>query len=224
MSHSEGEPGALSLISGHDKNGKVLQSDHVCIFPLPFVDSPGQSVSYGDGHLMGVGLAIPKNIDSDLKFSIWSVLGNSASEDGRIVLSDKVLGELVFEQEMREKPALTLSQGTWSRCSKVWASVSPIAIDRMPPRSCRDREGWDIEEIKRACIQRGLPEPSAVMLSERSVFSGAASSRDFPAFCRHGLKRYHTHAILFFAEPVSGPLMIGIGKYMGYGLLRPLRQ
>lgn len=224
MSHAEGEAVGLSLISGHEANGAVLQRDHACVFPLPFVDSPSRSVSYADGHLMGIGLAMPRGVSSDERFSVVSVLAASASRGDRIVIADKVIGELAYEMEMREKPALTLSQSTWSKPSTVWASVSPIAIDRMPPKSCRDRDAWDIEEIKRACVQRGLPEPSTVLLSDRSAFSGAARSKDFPAFRRHGLKRFHTHAVLFFAEPVSGPLMIGMGKYMGYGLLRPLRQ
>ena len=31
------------------------------------------------------------------------------------------------------------------------------------------------------------------------------------------------HAILIFSEPVVGPVLLGAGRYRGYGLCRPLR-
>jgi len=55
---------------------------------------------------------------------------------------------------------------------------------------------------------------------------GAAHIRQMPMFEDQGsgLCRYQVHVVLEFAEPVGGPLLIGRGRYRGYGLCRPLRE
>jgi CRISPR-associated protein Csb2 len=35
---------------------------------------------------------------------------------------------------------------------------------------------------------------------------------------------HHSHAVLIFDEDVAGPLLIGAGRFRGYGLCRPLVQ
>lgn len=35
-------------------------------------------------------------------------------------------------------------------------------------------------------------------------------------------ERRHAHAILVFDRPVRGPILLGAGRYRGYGLCRPL--
>lgn len=223
MSHANEEPEGLALISGHAEDGSPLQHDHACVIPLPFVDSPDQVNPYGDGHLMGLGLAMPESISADERLSVSYVLSAASNDRGQITVANDAVGKLTFELEDRQRPPLTLRASTWCRRSKVWGSVTPIVIDRMPPRTCRDIEAWDAEEIQKACVQRGLPPPSSVLLSDMPAFPGAARSQDFPAFRRHGMKRFHTHAVLVFPEPVAGPLMIGMGKYCGFGLLRPIQ-
>jgi hypothetical protein len=41
---------------------------------------------------------------------------------------------------------------------------------------------------------------------------------------KDGSERRHTHAILVFDEPVRGPVLIGAGRYRGYGFCRPLER
>jgi CRISPR-associated protein Csb2 len=33
-----------------------------------------------------------------------------------------------------------------------------------------------------------------------------------------------THAVIDFAEPVRGPVLIGAGRYNGFGVCRPLPE
>lgn len=45
----------------------------------------------------------------------------------------------------------------------------------------------------------------------------------FPRLRRKdGSERRHTHAILVFDEPVRGPILVGAGRYRGYGFCRPM--
>ena len=52
-----------------------------------------------------------------------------------------------------------------------------------------------------------------------------AADHAFPRLNRKdGSDRRHTHAILVFEEPVRGPILIGAGRYRGYGLCRALEM
>jgi CRISPR-associated protein Csb2 len=55
-----------------------------------------------------------------------------------------------------------------------------------------------------------------------SMFIGCPTARSFPNLQRKaGGNIRHTHAIITFKEPVIGPVLLGAGRYRGYGLCRP---
>ena len=69
----------------------------------------------------------------------------------------------------------------------------------------------------------GLPAPRKVNFTQVSAHLGIPPSFGFPRLRRKdGSERRHTHAILVFDEPVCGPIVIGAGRYRGYGFCRPL--
>jgi CRISPR-associated protein Csb2 len=51
---------------------------------------------------------------------------------------------------------------------------------------------------------------------------GTRPVRAFPAFAIGAGGLRFVHADLVFAEPVRGPVIIGAGRYFGYGLCRPM--
>ncbi len=79
------------------------------------------------------------------------------------------------------------------------------------------------ELIAAACGRIGLPRPREVILTPVSAHLGALPAHAFPRLRRKdGTERRHSHAILAFAEPVRGPVLIGAGRYRGYGVFRPM--
>ena len=80
------------------------------------------------------------------------------------------------------------------------------------------------ESMKDACEHIGLPRPSELLLHPTSLVQGIPLSREFSRMARHrgGGRRRHAHAVIIFDEPVQGPVMIGAGRYRGYGLCRPM--
>ena len=55
---------------------------------------------------------------------------------------------------------------------------------------------------------------------------GGRAARQFPPFSQNGrdgrrVRRQLVHASLTFEEPVAGPLMLGSGRFLGLGLMRP---
>ena len=77
--------------------------------------------------------------------------------------------------------------------------------------------------IKETCTRIGLPEPREVVITQVSAHPGVPPSFAFPRLKRKdGSERRHSHAILVFDEPVCGPVLIGAGRFRGYGLCRSL--
>ncbi len=109
------------------------------------------------------------------------------------------------------------------------ASVSPIVLDRMPKSDrIKDPIGWREEVaniISSSCANVGLPQPTAIRVEKTPFFIG--SQRAMPGqsgfpLLRKG--RFQVHAQLDFAEPISGPMLIGAGRFRGYGLFRPWKE
>jgi CRISPR-associated protein Csb2 len=73
------------------------------------------------------------------------------------------------------------------------------------------------------CKRIGLPHPREVIVTPVSSHLGAPPAHAFPRLRRKdGSERRHTHAILLFDIAVRGPVIIGAGRYRGYGLCRPM--
>jgi CRISPR-associated protein Csb2 len=107
-----------------------------------------------------------------------------------------------------------------------WSTVTPIAFDRHPKDA--DRLFYQREVgrmIAQACVRVGLPEPRDVIVAAVSAHLGVPPAHVFPRIERKdGSRRRHAHAILVFDQPVRGPILLGAGRYRGYGACRPLRD
>ena len=79
-------------------------------------------------------------------------------------------------------------------------------------------------------IDIGLPEPTRIAAGKHAAISGAPAaypSGNMPRWTRWRLpdslsSRQLTHAVLQFAEPVRGPVILGAGRFVGLGLCRAL--
>lgn len=101
----------------------------------------------------------------------------------------------------------------------MWASVTPVVLHHYP----RKRAG-DVERILLDAFASALlPEPEALEVRAASAHEGAGHSRSLPSFEEGGpaLCRYQTHVIVRFRDPVQGPVLVGRGRYRGYGLFAP---
>ena len=132
----------------------------------------------------------------------------------------------------------TLDRRRWCRTSATWVSVTPVALDRYP-RDLRSTDPARREEaerdaevtLARACVHAGLPEPVVTTVRFDPPLPGSAPvggwakqpGRRFPPYRAgsSGTVRPCVHAHLTFPEPVAGPVLIGAGRYHGYGLFLP---
>ncbi|MFZ5594824.1 MAG: type I-G CRISPR-associated protein Csb2 [Pseudomonadota bacterium] len=207
-------------VSGHTLDGAPSPLPHLAVIPMPFVDH-----AHADGRLMGVALVLPKAVDqSEVARCLGSLLHDEDGLIKRTKLFDGPWLECVVELEIRDTPPASLLADLWTRPSRTWASVTPVALDR----HFDGKDKWQLaaESVKDSCERIGLPRPREVMLHPVSLVEGVPHSRDFPYIVRKkdGGRRHHAHAVIVFDEEVQGPLLIGAGRFRGYGLCRPMDQ
>jgi CRISPR-associated protein Csb2 len=208
------------LISGHQPDGSAMQAAHINWIPLAFVGS-----DYADAHLMGMAIALPHGIAADDEQAFFDTLADSMSVNGKMELRAGSAGCMVLEEADAPGQPYALRQQTWTRPSSWWGTVTPIVLDRLPPRRHKDHDVWAAEQVARSCERQGLPVPVDVQILSISPFTGSPTCRSFPPLRRRsdGAKQWHVHARICFEENVGGPLILGAGRYRGYGLCKPMQ-
>jgi CRISPR-associated protein Csb2 len=207
-------------LSGHASSGGRSEKPHLALMPLPFIGR-----EHADGRLMGVALTLPRAISQDEAVRVlgpWLRHENGLPRRHR--LFDGQWFECSVELDTHESPTGSLRQETWTGPTRVWASVTPVVLDR----HFDGQDKWEhaADSVKDACERLSLPRPQQVFLHPVSMFEGVPRSTDFPDLIRKkdGGRMHHAHALIVFEEDVEGPVLVGAGRYRGYGLCRPLRQ
>lgn len=205
-----------TLVSGHYHNGNPLERPHLALAPLAFVGHQN-----ADGHLLGLAAALPARLDPESRHQVLHILGQVDE------LRLGALGVWGLSHDLGERPSWNLRSETWTAQSAgatQWSTVTPIAFDRHPKEKNRARAQQETAEmVATACTAVGLPRPREVVVTPVSAHLAVPPAHAFPRFPRKdGTERRHAHAILVFDEPVCGPILIGAGRYRGYGLCRPI--
>jgi CRISPR-associated protein Csb2 len=206
-------------LSGHTADRAATKLPHVALLPLSFVDH-----EHADGRLMGVALALPRDIaPADISRCLdpflWDMKTGAPS---RIRLFDGLWFECHAELELRESPPWNLCAEAWVHPSRVWASVTPVVLDR----HFDGKDKWEkaAEIVKNACERINLPRPAEVLLHPVSRVRGVPHAREFPYITRKkdSGRMHHVHAVIVFEKAVHGPVLVGAGRFRGYGLCRPM--
>lgn len=207
---------AQQVICGHTPDHLHLERPHLAFLPLAVVGHP-----HADGHLLGAALALPEAMPASLRQEVLRAAGRARE----LVLGR--LGKWALGPVTMPRPPLALRPDTWTAYpagATHWATVTPVAFDQHP--KAKDKAAYQQEAaelIAAACGRIGLPHPREVILTPVSAHLGAPPAHAYPRLRRKdGTERRHTHAILAFAEPVRGPLLLGAGRYRGYGVFRPM--
>ena len=222
-------------LSGHKVSGAPVTAPHVAFLPIPYVGFP-----HADGRLLGIALSAPKTLDEISRRALYRAIGiweRRAPEAPECVTLTLGARGVVHMSRVRGSTAMSsLLPEVWHRPSRCWISATPIALPRHPgplargSQAARDK-AWRAAEkaVKDACAHVGLPAPSAVTIGFVPFIAGAHPVVRFPLFSRNGrdgrpIRRQLVHASITFDRPVSGPLMLGAGRFLGLGLMRPIQD
>jgi CRISPR-associated protein Csb2 len=205
-----------SVLSGHNSNGTPLEGPHLAFVPLAFVDH-----EHADGHLLGVGLALPDPLSREDRRGVLTAVSRVR------MLKLGRLGIWRAEPVIEMRPAWNLRQESWTAHpsgTTRWSTITPIVYDRHPKSD--DQSSYQREVaamIGQCCGRVGLPLPRDIIVTSVSAHIGVPPAFAFPRLHRKdGSARRHTHAIIVFDAPVCGPMILGAGRYRGYGVCRPI--
>ncbi|MES2739013.1 MAG: type I-U CRISPR-associated protein Csb2 [Verrucomicrobiota bacterium] len=209
------EQPAPEWLTGHSQPGQPTDLPHLSFLPLANVGH-----NHGDGRIMGFALALPVNLQSPILHSI--LFDGGEPRTLKLVLGK--IGEMQLELAEASRPQ-TLVPELWTQPSKRWATVTPMAFDRHPKGRGEDAFDEIEKMVLKACEHVGLPKNiiRSVHIMPVSAHQGSPPNRGFPCLQRKsGGNIHHSHVAITFTDEVCGPLMLGAGRYRGYGLFRPL--
>lgn len=242
-----GEQPVPGWVSGHAPDGAPARGGdaHLALFPLPFVGA------HADGHLLGFALAFPRQVAREARGRVLGpLLVDAEGESSEVRLRLGTLGVWTLRRRGWDERRRALDPESWTampRGSTVWASVTPVVLDRFPKTPRHDVTAWRAEVcglIAGSCGRIGLPSPVEIDVDTTSWHPGAprAIAKTRPlrgpgavgrARLGDGYPPYRAergvaappqvHALLRFGEPVIGPMLLGAGRYRGLGLFKPLR-
>jgi CRISPR-associated protein Csb2 len=207
-------------LSGHTSEGERSRRENG---HLAFLALPNVGHQHADGALKGVALGLPQGVTKDEQTLLLDALFPWDEQTHEVQPLELTLGRLGvwrLEQETSPFPRMvTLRRSVWLGPAERWATVTPIVLDRYPKNGESEAE----EIVAAACERIGLPRPREVVLMPGSLFFGVPPARRFPPLPKKFGKTLdqHTHALLIFDQPVRGPVLLGAGRYRGYGLCRP---
>jgi CRISPR-associated protein Csb2 len=237
-------------VSGHKPNGEPLQNgnQHLAFIPLPFVGhehADGHLLGVGLVFPRGVSRA-----ERGRALSRFMIMEQGEPRDIPLTLGRLGVWTVRKRDWMEHRQAL--QPETWTAHPKgatTWATVTPVVLDRFP--KCdpfKEREAWEAEVagmIATSCERLGLPTPVEVAVGTTSWHRGspratvkrrplrghpeiaareAALGDGFPPYLTKGGNgpRPQLHVILRFEKPVVGPILLCAGRFLGYGLCKPL--
>lgn len=190
-------------ISGHGADGRP----HVGYLALPDV-----GYEHSDGHVLGLALAIPKELGSpDVSQLVKAVMTDPLN---RIrLLRDQTI-DLEYGADLYgAQPERWATRGG----ARTWVSATPLMPDGYV------RKGRDLETVvARSLRLAGYPdELTAIEVSDMPLVRGAIWRPRKGTVPEGRPHRRLVHAKITFAKPVLGPVIAGSLRYLGLGLFLP---
>ena len=217
-------------LSGHGPEGTPTAAPHVAYLPLPYA-----GFERSDGRLLGIAVSLPTALSDAARRALFRAVGTwektVASHPLQLTLGSR--GVLQLSRQRGPAALVSLRPEVWSRPSRRWVSATPIALPRHPGRlrggsGAVRAKAWALAEsaVVTACTHVGLPAPPAIEVSLNPFVAGARAATRFPTFSQSGrdgkpVRRQLIHASLTFEAAVAGPMMLGAGRFLGLGLMRP---
>ena len=217
------------VVSGHTPDGKPTRSPHLAIVPMAFA-----GFARADGRVFGFAVVPPPNTElpsiPGFRDAFERVARYDEGNERRILKLDgaPLRGPLGLAP-VRADTKRSLDPAPYVRTAQVWASVTPIVLDRHLKR----HDDSEIRElIATSCENVGLSRPDTenIQVGKHSAIEGAPPAwpvSGSPPWTRWRVpqqlaSRSLTHAVIDFGCEVSGPLLLGAGRFTGLGLCRPL--
>ena len=217
-------------VSGHLTDGTPTSAPHISFLALPYVGH-----EHADGRIMGMVISFHAALTGRHARPTLRGIGKWERESGDRPLQLRMGPGGTVEIWRRQPPFILVSlrPEVWARPSQWWTSALPWRCPRIQAISAGEAHepGPEPGHAPRRpssspASMWGLPPPVDVRASLVPHLVGARPAQDFPVFrqgrgASGGVVRRLVHASVRFPDEVSGPLVLGSGRFMGLGLMRP---
>jgi len=211
-------------LSGHAGDGSPSKRNRPTYLPLGFVGH-----EYADGHLLGLALAVPNGFSSHDFDDLFELLARHGEPPEVVAGGIGFLrlrmrsGELEIELDERpfsQRPRM-LQPETWTKPADCWSTVTPVVLPRFPRRELTPEA-----IVERACVDAGYPKPIVVRAQYAPFLTGVPHVKSFPTKVeKPGIPpRMRMHVKITFPVRVRGPVLIGAGRFVGYGVCHPMAK
>ena len=201
----------LPVLHGHNEDGSPLRSSHLQFCPLPHV-----GFRHATGAVLGIAFVLPPAAtDSDRSY-VERVVATWFASGARLAMPHRKT--LTFGPT---DSRYTLTERRWCKAAEVWQTVIPMELPRYSAkRRTWNQAAWNrvSSEVARACSQAGLPAPVEVEASNTPFAIGSPNHRTV----RGPRRRPLVHARVLFPYAIEGPVVVGAGRHLGYGLMVPV--
>jgi CRISPR-associated protein Csb2 len=215
--------GDSPFISGHNSDGSVLKAPHLYVVPVAFVGTSDHADGTVKGFMFAWENGTPESNIREFytRYAKWEAANTIPSDDPYPSFAIPVRGgreKIVLERTAGDESTMgkSLQWETWAKPSHVWHTVTPILI-----QGCRSQQVED--RIRQYVKYAGLPDPVSVEWQNNPFLRGSEYATRFsdPKEDVFGKSRKFYHVRLEFAQRVTGPMILGQGRYLGLGLFLP---
>ena len=187
-----GDPPAV--LHGHGFTGKGYELARFLALPdVGFRHSRGRIQWTGAVDAAGNGRCRARSVRR-AAFSVRRLVGNGV--------------DIAVEPRDGNRP-LAIQPSRWERKSREWVTAFPAIHER--------RRTLDLAEIGRWCQHAGLPAPIAFRSARTPLVPGAVDLAPVEVHRPNRPWLPYCHVAVRFADPVSGPVVIGSGRQRGLG-------
>jgi CRISPR-associated protein Csb2 len=196
------------------------KASRIHIIPLPSIGHP-----HADHAIRRLMVEIPPNCplpteDVAWIFSTFSICDNKTGEI-RWMLVTASQGDMLRHYGVSDE-----EQGDF----QVWRTVSPAAL-QIPRAHGRNNgsQRADVERRVAGSVMQALrhagvrQEPETIRVQREPFDAKGLRAEAFATGTRFASAQFW-HVEITFVGPVPGPLLIGNGRYLGFGLMRPLES
>lgn len=229
---------APAILTGHEKDGSPLASNHVAFLPLA-----NTGYEYSRGEIHGFAIVLPRSTSPEDRQQIARTLGELREVWNSESASDR---DLCFNWKVDitspDDSLKSLQPSRYMRSSRCWATTTPMVFGHFLRKLDEPRTAKIVGE---ACEAIGLPLPKFVHVSPVAMARGVPPSFRFPSLSSNGkpvwvryrngkytlpkrvddgqVVRMRYHVAVEFDQPVAGPVILGAGRHYGMGLCVPIQ-
>jgi len=222
--HSLG-PSLLERIVIGRNAGEADKARRIRIIPLPSIGS-----IHADQQIRRVLVEVPPDCQIESRDIEWALSGLDLSVDpetGEVIDAAGPLFVVTDDRKMLSHYGVVANdQRGW----QVWRTVTPAALSVRHPRGKMsggrraEHLGAVAHAARQALRHAGFPDGVEVLLVQREPFDTKGSlAAEFAEDSRFQSRQLY-HLEVMFSEPVTGPVVVGNGRYLGLGLCAPVQE